>query len=69
MTKTREELIGDRLRELRGERSQQEIAEALHVSPMAVSKYERGLITPSDEVKIAYAEYFNTTVQAIFFTS
>ena len=68
MTKTREELIGERLRELRGERSQQEVADAVGTSKMAISMYERGVRVPSDNVKIALAKYFDTTVEALFFT-
>lgn len=67
MNKTRAELIGDRLRELRGERPQKEVADAVNVSVMAISKYERGQITPSDDVKIALAKFYGTTVEAIFF--
>jgi len=68
MNKTRAELIGDRLRELRGERPQKEVADAVNVSVMAISKYERGQITPGDDVKIALAKFYGTTVEAIFFT-
>lgn len=68
MNKTRAEQIGGRLRELRGDRPQKEVADAVNVSVMAISKYERGLIIPGDEVKIALAEFYNTTVEAIFFT-
>ena len=56
MNKTRAELIGDRLRELRGERPQKEVADAVNVSVMAISKYERGQIIPGDDVKIAEAK-------------
>lgn len=59
--------IGQRLRELRGDRTQEAVATAVHVTPMAVSKYENGQMVPTDDVKIKLAAYFNTTVDAIFF--
>lgn len=68
MTKTREELIGERLRELRGDRPQQEVADAVGTSKMAISMYERGVRVPSDNVKVALAQYFGTTVETLFFT-
>ena len=59
--------IGARLRELRGNRSQQEVADALGLSKAAISLYEIGQRVPSDEVKAAMAEYFGSTVGSIFF--
>lgn len=60
--------IGARLRALRGDRSQQEIATALGITPMAISCYERGERIPLDEIKIKIANYYGRTVQDIFFT-
>lgn len=59
--------IGDKLRELRGDRSQREVAEALNISESAVSMYECGERMPRDEVKLRFARYYNTTVEGIFF--
>ena len=59
--------IGSRLRDLRGDRSQQEVADALGLTAMAISSYERGERTPQDEIKIRLAEYYGKTVQEIFF--
>ena len=61
-------VIGKRLRELRGKRSQQEVADATGVSKMAISKYETGLSIPGDDMKIALANYYGKTVEQIFFT-
>jgi DNA-binding XRE family transcriptional regulator len=61
--------IGARLRELRGDRSQQEIANAIGVEVMTISNYERGERVPNDENKIKLANYFGKTVQDIFFTT
>jgi DNA-binding XRE family transcriptional regulator len=64
----KEKVIGHRLRELRGDKTQREIANAVGVSPMAICQYEAGTRVPSDRIKIALAEYFNRTVEEIFFT-
>lgn len=61
------EQIGSRLKTLRGSRSQQEVAQAVGVTPMAISLYESGERIPRDEIKVKLAEYFQTTVNAIFF--
>ena len=60
--------IGERLRTLRGTRTQKEVGDAVGVTPMAISQYERGERVPSDNIKMTLARYFNTTVDAIFFT-
>ena len=61
--------IGARLRELRGDRSQQEVAAALGLTAMAISSYERGERVPLDKIKIQLAEYYGKTVQDIFFAT
>lgn len=59
--------IGKRLIELRGSRTQEEVAKALGVSLSAIGMYERGERLPRDEVKVALAKYYDVTVQSIFF--
>lgn len=61
-------VIGNRLRELRGDKTQKEVADAVGVTSMAICQYEAGARVPSDQVKIALAEYFGRTVEALFFT-
>ena len=65
--KVDKEQIGSRLKTLRGSRSQQEVAQAVGVTPMAISLYESGERIPRDEIKVKLAEYFKTTINAIFF--
>lgn len=60
-------LIAERLKELRGSKSQSEVAEAVGITAMAVSLYESGERIPRDEIKVKLAEYFGTTVDAIFY--
>ena len=59
--------IGSRLRKLRGDRPQAEIASAVGISLSALGMYERGERMPRDEVKIALAKFYDVTVQSIFF--
>lgn len=60
--------IGERLRTLRDTKTQKEVGDAIGVTAMAISLYERGERVPNDDVKVALARYFNSTVEAIFFT-
>lgn len=60
--------IGERLRTLRGPSTQKEVGDAIGVTAMAISFYERGKRVPADDIKVALARYFNSTVEAIFFT-
>ena len=62
-------IIAKRLVELRGERTQKEVAESLGISISALSMYEVGQRIPRDEIKIKIAKYYKNTVQDIFFKS
>ena len=59
--------IGKRLVELRGERTQEEVAKGVGLSLSAIGMYERGERIPRDEIKIRLANYYNKSVQQIFF--
>lgn len=59
--------VGAILKNLRGNRSQKEIAEAIGITKSAWAMYERNERIPRDEVKIRIADYFGTPVQEIFF--
>ena len=61
---------GQKLRRLREERkmTQQEVAEAIGVTAMAICQYETGERSPKDGVKMALAEFYSTTVEDLFFT-
>lgn len=62
-------VIGQRLRSLRGDRTQREVAQNLDITPMAISQYEQGERIPADNIKIALARYYNKSVEEIFFAS
>lgn len=61
------EYIARRLRELRGNKSREEVAIAVGVTASAISMYESGSRVPHDEIKVRLANYFGETVQAIFY--
>ena len=59
--------IGKRLTELRGEKTQEEVAKACDISSSAISMYENGDRIPRDEIKRKLANYFNVSVESLFF--
>lgn len=59
--------IGKRLSELRGNKSQEEVAKAVGISTSALSMYECGERIPRDDIKVSLAKYFKKSVQFIFF--
>lgn len=59
--------IGKNLRELRGSKTQEEVADDLKMSRSALGMYEQGRRVPRDEIKVKIAEYYGTTVDSIFF--
>lgn len=61
--------MGEILRELRGDKSQSEVAKAVNISDSALSAYEANERTPRDEVKVRIARYYGKTVQEIFFAN
>lgn len=58
--------IGERLLKLRGERTREEVANAIGVSLSAVSMYENGDRIPRDAIKIKIASFYQKSVQEIF---
>lgn len=61
------EKIGRRLRELRGSRDAQAVANTLGISTSALFMYERGERIPRDQIKVKIAQYYGLPVQEIFF--
>lgn len=55
------------LRELRGEKTQEEIAKDIGITKSAWAMYERGERIPRDEVKVKIAKYFGRTIEELFF--
>ena len=59
--------IGKRLAELRGSRTQAEVALALGISVSALSMYENGERIPRENIKIRIANYYKKPIHKIFF--
>ena len=60
--------IGERLVYLRGDKTQEEVANALGISISALSMYERGERIPRDNIKIRISTYYKKPIHKIFFT-
>lgn len=60
--------IAQNLRDLRGNRSREEVAMNCGITAQAISMYENGARVPSDDIKIKLAAFFKKTVQDIFFS-
>lgn len=60
--------IGQKLKRLRGKRSQESISSAIGITKSSWAMYERDERVPRDEVKLKIANYFKKSVQEIFFT-
>jgi putative transcriptional regulator len=58
---------GERLRKYRGKKSVEQVASDLGISVSAYTKYERDERTPRPPIMIKIAEYYNKSVQTIFF--
>lgn len=56
------------LRELRGEKTQEKVANDLGITKSSWAMYERDERVPRDEIKIRIAKYFSKSVQEIFYT-
>lgn len=61
--------IAERLVRARGDRSREEVAKAVGISLSAITMYENGARVPRDEIKIRLADYFQTTVQELFYSA
>lgn len=63
------ETIGQKLKMLRTEKKKtlNEVAEAINISPSALSMYECDQRVPRDNIKIALADYYKKPIGKIFF--
>ncbi len=60
--------MAQRLIELRGEKSREQVAVDLEISYSALVSYELGERMPRDEIKIRLAKYYGTSVGELFFS-
>ena len=63
----RRQVIGDRLKALRGAMSREELGLKLGVTAQAIYNYEAGIRVPTDDLKSKIALIFGKSVQEIFF--
>lgn len=61
------EIIAQKLINLRGNKSREEVAFALGISVSALTMYETGKRVPRDEIKLRIAKYYGADIQSIFF--
>ena len=59
--------FGKKLVELRGDKTQEEVAEDLGIATSTLAMYETEKRIPRDYIKIKIANYYNRTVGEIFF--
>lgn len=62
-----EQEIAERLKKARGDIPRETVAKAVGVTISAISMYENGQRIPRDEIKVKLADYYQTTVQALFY--
>lgn len=60
--------IGEKLRQLRGNKPRNRVAKDLGISYSMYMKIERDERNASDELKMRIAKYYGKTVQFIFFS-
>lgn len=60
--------IAERLILARGDEKREEVARAVGISVSAIAMYENGARIPRDEIKVKLADYYNTTVQELFYS-
>lgn len=59
--------IGTKLKALRGNKTQKEVANDLGITKSALAMYERDERVPRDEIKVKIAEYYNETIGSLFY--
>ncbi len=59
--------IAETLLSLRGEKTREEVANALKIAVSTLAMYELGQRVPRDEIKLKIADYYGVDVQSIFF--
>lgn len=58
---------GRKLKELRGSKSQEEVAKACGIAVSTLGMYETEQRVPRDKIKVILANYYHVKVQDIFF--
>jgi DNA-binding XRE family transcriptional regulator len=61
--------VGEKLRNLRGDKTRQEVAAELDISYSMYMKLERDERKASDAMKVKIAKYYNKSIESIFFNA
>lgn len=56
------------MRQMRGDRTQQSVADAVGITKSALAMYERDERRPRDEVKVRIASFFGVSVAELFYS-
>lgn len=67
MAKINPKKTGQKLKNLRGNRTQDDIAKCLRISRSSYQMYENGERIPRDTVKVKLAKFYNVPVGSLFF--
>ena len=59
--------FGQKLKDLRGDRSRDSVAAAIGISSSALGMYENDLRVPRDDIKKKLAAFYGVTIQHLFF--
>jgi transcriptional regulator with XRE-family HTH domain len=58
----------EKLKALRGRKTQAQVAKDLGITASAYAQYERGDRVPRDDIKKAIAEYYDSSIAYLFFS-
>lgn len=61
------ESTGAMLRQLRGDKTQAEVAKILGITKSSWAMYERDQRIPRDEIKVRIATYFGKSIEELFY--
>lgn len=59
--------VPERLIAARGDRTQQEVADAVGVTRSALGMYETGDRVPRDDIKVRLADFYELPIQDLFY--
>jgi DNA-binding XRE family transcriptional regulator len=62
-------LIGQKLRNLRGNKPAESVAKDLEIGTSTIYMWENGERIPRDEMKIKLANYYGVSIEKIFFAN
>ena len=59
--------IGEKLRNLRGNETLEEVSSKVGITTQALWNYEKNIRVPRDEIKLQLCKYYNVSVEEVFF--